>query len=291
MWNIFRAKLCLFLALAAIALGVDQSTSAEDHSFDREANSCVETPTDTVPRGTALLVHGLNNRPSIMDELGAEFRRLGFSTFQSSLPWHGASSDIEPTLSNLRSAVSHCAGLALAGNQKAKHVAIGFSLGGALITDFVLNNNEAAFDTLILFAPAINLTTKARLGSNLTFLRHLNINIPTLANKEIRNSRWVPAELYHSLYELSGQLRSIEPDSKLNASPATIFLSTSDTLVAPRGTLDWLQSNKLLSWNVVELFPEPEISNTFNHLLVTEQGLGKNEWNRVRATLKTIVAK
>ncbi|MGR9108725.1 MAG: alpha/beta hydrolase [Gammaproteobacteria bacterium] len=125
---------------------------------------------------SALLIHGLNDSPFYMADLGEVLYRQGFNVIAILLPGHGTDTReiLEVTAEQWQAEVEK--GLQMASLVGKKTIVGGFSLGGALAIDAVLRHPE--LQGLLLFAPAIRLPYFGALY-NLTCLSGLKqISIP-----------------------------------------------------------------------------------------------------------------
>jgi len=81
---------------------------------------------------------------------------------------------------------------------------------------------------------------------------------------------------------LYGEIKELKHPEILRKIPGIIAISPDDELVSLCGLRDWLSENQLdQAWRVVELTPDPDGSDLWDHLLIDRRSLGDREWERL----------
>lgn len=209
-------------------------------------------------KGYALVVHGLNNKPEVMEPIISILTESGIYVSNLHLRGHGDNyrgqgkkarlqalksvtkeiwlSEMEKVLGELRDISS--------GSGK-KIYFVGYSLGGALGLN-LMSTGIASFDKLILFAPAIVTYKKFYLLKILSPFKRLVL--PSDMPKYYRTNDFCSIAAYMSLFELIKAAKAIEPQ-KINV-PALIFIDRFDEAVNPKGIEYFIKSKALNKWKI-----------------------------------------
>jgi alpha-beta hydrolase superfamily lysophospholipase len=118
-------------------------------------------------KGMALVIHGLNQRPEVMQGIIEQLNRAGIETLNLTLSGHEAHLDEELRLINFKRAnykqwnneVYQAFKVAekRASENKTPLFFVGNSIGGLLACDLVVSSADLNFDRMVLFAPALSI--------------------------------------------------------------------------------------------------------------------------------------
>ena len=237
---------------------------------------------------TVVLVHGLNNRPETIDPIAYKLQQEGFASIRCNLRGH-----YEPKKSKyLASADGWLEDLNLTCQEaKAKNgdgpiFAIGFSLGGTVILNHLLDNPGFQFERLVLLAPAIKLTPTCQAGPVARLIGHLPFSIPSIAPPTHRAFTFTPLRAYKGLFDLISRLHRPEALERFRELEVLLLIDRKDELVSARQTAKWIEHSKLDSWTIKYLNPAYGISRHRHHLIVDEQCLDSNSWKVLTESVK-----
>jgi len=190
-------------------------------------------------RGTAVLVHGLNNPPELMEYLHPLLDAEGFSALTVKLAGHAAPEDPPPSsgtvwIDNIRAAVRE----AEAANPAGPVIIIGYSVGATAAILLAAAEDAPRIDGLILLAPALALRPVAQLGRLLLPLQRFGLSLPSLAPRATRLRDTTPLRSYAALFELAD--RAAVADLRGLASiPTLAVVARDDEYVSSARALRW----------------------------------------------------
>lgn len=227
--------------------------------------------TSAPPRGVVLALHGLNNRPEVMEPLIGELTLSGFHVLlvpPASAGGHLAARWLEQIETAYCRAAQAYPGAELS--------ALGYSTGGALIAAFMAAHPQHRLVRVVLLAPALSLTRKSIMIRLLTPLRFVGLALPSLAPKEYRAAAFTPLSAYHALFELSDGLQKTADTTGLNRAQGLVILNPEDELVDYRGVRRWLEAHAP-AWRVTALHSQGRAH--WAHLIITPAALGESAWH------------
>lgn len=260
---------------------------------ERELSLDVPTllsPSDQDARGVLLFVHGLNLNPAAMLPLRTKLLGLGYPSYQVVLSGHSriAENDEPFDASRWRDDV-------VTGYREVRRrypqlpvYIVGYSLGGLLAVDVVQRYSDITPRGLVLIAPAVSLHTVIEGTSLLQLFPALAMRVPNIAPEGYRRFSKTPLFWYQNTMSLYWDLAEGEVgDSQLAQIPALVFLNPSDELVSCDGVKSWIAERGLQGrWSVEVAHPIPEISHSPKHLMIDEDSLGRDEWQRMVGTIE-----
>ena len=239
------------------------------------------------PKFVALVVHGLNNRPSKMADVRRALNTLGGNVLQVGLPGHrgylpdDGSNPYTAWTGHLRAAL--CLAQQQAKNKKIPFVFVGYSLSGALYLDILGQNTEPIFkaDAQVLFAPALSLRWTSYL-----------VKAFFLFGEEYYLNSWSP-ETYRmmagaKMKHYKGLFRTIDSlhhhvDPKIHNIPTLVIMDPKDELVSLRGIKKFVSKNKLTHWQINEVDnSESNLKDKLHHLVTSQEAVGPNMWSEIR---------
>ncbi len=244
------------------------------------------------PVGVALVLHGLNLRPSAMDDIAGFLSDNGLEVVRLSLKGHSEDERNADLLEQFKSVSlpiwrqeTMCAYLQAAEIAQRKNlplVLVGFSLGGALGLDLTTQLQRAAFDKQILFAPAIDLKATSYLLAPLTIFPSLVI--PSFSSKKFRVNEGTPMAAYGALYALVSDLeQSVDSNHNMET---LLFIDDDDELVSASGLENFMADKGFDRWTIYRVTKTQETSTSLNHLMISEETVGRKTWlkmtNRMR---------
>ncbi len=232
------------------------------------------------PRGAAIVIHGLNNTPEIMNALIEYLNKQELHVLRIALSRKAALEEWRR-----QAEAAYCLS---AGRFKGLPLyALGYSTGAALLIDFAAGSGPKKFKKMVLLAPPLRLRFTSKLLRPLTILRHLGLALPSFAPREYRASGTTPLQEYDNLFRLVESLER-QRSSALKSASAIVLMSEEDELVSCRGVQRWLEEHEV-DWKLTKLNPQPG-NGGYDHMIVTPESLGKKEWQRVRQIISEFLA-
>lgn len=242
------------------------------------------------PQAVALVVHGLNLRPTAMNDIAWLLQQAGADVLTISLSGHAVELDEDSRLLQFREAdfgvwqADVARGVAMA-EERARELQrplylVGFSLGGLLSADYLslrASLDGVQVDRMVLFAPAIVLRWSSY--ALMPFQVFPDIFLPSVAPELYRANDYAPASAYLSLYDGVRLIRDSAKDG-LNV-PTLLFMNPRDELVSDNGLRDFINHSGLSRWQYVEVQKSGGAGATLDHLIIGPHSLGEETWQQV----------
>jgi len=293
----------MFALVSGDCVGVDSWSALQAIKSEQAAQGHAESertlvllaarPAGATPRGVAVVVHGLNLRPSRMGDLVEVLVEAGFDVVRAALSGHGGNVETAKTvtrarfLADMHAAV--CVAVARARERSSAPeplpvVLVGFSLG-ALVSQDLVNTSaftRSPFAVQILFAPAIAVKPLAHAVRALWFWPTLSL--PSLSLEEYRASPGTTLAAYNALF--TSRAAVLGGPLERSRVPTLVFIHPDDELVSLAGTRALIEAKGLKSWqvDVVDKVGHGH-SRTVNHLIIDQRSFAASEWQRVAARL------
>lgn len=237
-------------------------------------------------RGVAVVVHGLNNDPAVMDPLATMLAKNGVECCRLSL-YGGYNRNSSPEqvkkvwLSRMAMAREQASDRA--GSDPV--LILGYSLGALVAIASLDRESEPVIDRMALIAPPVALTRIAGLVRYLVFLSKFGVVLPSAAPRSVRQRWGTPLNEYAAMLDLSDSLKYVAGPGALSATPTRVFAVPDDELVDLAGLRSWVAKNNLGLWSVSEVKDRQPEKLSYSHLLVTEPSLGESAWNWLQREL------
>ena len=228
------------------------------------------------PRGVILVVHGLNNKPELMQPLIAELTASGFHALRLSLVREGT--DLEQHWRQQLEAAYCEAGRRFPDLPRS---AAAYSMGAALVTDFMARFPDHRLQSAVLFAPALSLPKFTALLRPLLPLRVLGLGLPSFAPGDYTAKPFTSLRAYQGLYNVIDGLRSTEDVSGLAKPRVLVLMRPNDELVSFTGLQRWIAARQLSKWKLEALSSQCAGVHRFAHLIMLPESLGDEEWRRM----------
>ncbi|MCL1587396.1 MAG: lysophospholipase [Actinomycetia bacterium] len=242
----------------------------------------IETDTES-GIGLVLVVHGLNNKPEVMDSLIGVLVDSGFHCMRVSLYEDAPDGRADPSeiTRAWRAILANAYATAQDRYPDLPRFALSYSLGALTTISFLDTETAPTFDRMVLLAPPVALTRSASLVRALTPLGRFNIALPSAAPKAIRARRGTPLSEYAAMLELVDKVDTLRHPEKLGQIPTAIYLDPDDELVGYAGVLDWIHRNGLEKWSPRGFKGRDPEGRTYSHLMVLEKSLGSVAWTEL----------
>ncbi len=276
------------LLLISLCLGLTAccARSVEVQDPDREAPRW-QRRTASPPRGVVLVAHGLNLRPSAMDELCTTLNARGFDTYRISLTGHHTAHEETFPASQWVKDFAEGYQTAHTSEPKTPIYIIAFSAGALLATHFLDSTPdlEPIPRRMVFLAPALSLRLLPRSAYILRWFGTLNLRIPNLAPSAYRRFRLTPLFWYDNLIDVYEETRVLTRSERLRPIPTLLLMSRDDELISFTGLKSWIEVNQLETWKLQELQPHPIEPDLYEHLIIDELSLGIDQWREMVLTI------
>lgn len=233
------------------------------------------------PKGAVLLVHGLNNIPSILDDLSDLFYEMGYNTHYVTLKGHKP--DIQETDITEQDWINDL----LEEYKKIKQetpqlpvIAAGFSLGALVImATQSIHYEHFIINRMILFSPSFFIRHDFSFMKNI--LRKIGqFRAISLTPKPIRNYRYLPLGFYANLFALKDIVKHHQ-FKKLNI-PTIVILDKKDEAISLSKISRSIEKNHLTQWEIFPIKIQSRISwKKWHHLSIMKSSLGTAEWHKL----------
>ncbi|MBL6989596.1 MAG: alpha/beta hydrolase [Bacteriovoracaceae bacterium] len=234
------------------------------------------------PTGVAIVVHGLNTRPSKMDDIAKALVKKGIKVLRVALSGHRG--DIEELKSVTRPKwlkelfATYCLALKETKKHNIPIFYIGYSLGGMLGLDLmsIQSGELITFDKMLLFAPAITPHSYTRL-IKLVKILGLSFIIPSFSPKAYKANPGTSVAAYMSTFASIDHFLKHSKDrlKKLNI-PTIVYAEKNDELVSYNALSSFIHSNNFTNWKLTLV----KSSNVFRHLIIDQKSLGSTQWSK-----------
>ncbi len=239
-------------------------------------------------KGFALVIHGLNQKPNVMQSVIDRLNDEGIETLNLTLSGHNmVNLGDEQRLKSFKSVTyKQWRGEVYQAFEVAKKRAeenkvplffVGYSLGGLLGCDLMVSSPEVSFERMVLFAPALSIHYYSHIFT--LFSSFPNVVIPSFSPEEYRANTGTPIGAYNALYEAIDHFEDNLSD-RINI-PTILFIDKSDELVSYTGILELINTQKLTHWQVESIKKGEDARADYNHLIVDEPSVGSRQWEHM----------
>lgn len=265
-WNGFLADLLAKFNQEEIERGVDQTNCTE-----------IFFPTNTI-HAVAVVMHGLNQKPSLMNDVAREMALRGVLCIRGVFSGHGG--DAQALASVTRDVwVADVCRVAQFGSTVAKHfgvplVAVGFSLGGLLVVDAAANaQNPPRFQRAVLLAPAF---TPSFWASCLRMTRYFpRFPVPSFSPLAYRANNVLPGCAYSALFASAERVECLAK----SPFPAVVYINPRDEIVSFSSIKKFIHKKQgVLGWPVKSVLRSPEVRGGYRHFLFSRSDMGEHVW-------------
>ena len=264
--------------------GIDQSEKYSMRWYDSK------NPGET--RGVALVIHGLNLRPSRMEPIINMLTDSGIDALNLSLWGHGQNYDRHAHSNPARARLAAfksvtyqlwrdeiCSAFSAAKSRSDINAVplflIGFSLGGLMGADLLATEPGVQFDKMVLFAPAIKMHLRNYIIRVLAPFPRLTI--PSFTLESYQSNDGTPMAGYNALFEsLNSFAENAGPGVNL---PTLVFIDPEDEIVSYYRLKQMVQDESLDQWEFYMVQKEnTEGPAKIHHLIIDAPSTGENVW-------------
>ena len=239
-------------------------------------------------KGIALVIHGLNQKPTVMQSINGRLNDEGVETLNLTLSGHDmVNFGDEQRLKSFKSVTfkqwrgevykAFKAAKKRAEEKKVPLFFVGYSLGGLLGCDLIASRPDVSFERMVLFAPALSIHYSSKVLALLSSFP--NVVIPSFSPEEYRANAGTPIGAYNALYEAIDHFEDNLSD-RINI-PTILFIDESDELVSYTGLMELINTQKLSHWQVESIKKGDDAQTHYNHLIVNEASVGSQQWEHM----------
>ena len=234
---------------------------------------------DTDVAGVTLVIHGLNTKPDKMRPLGAELNAMKQDVLLVKLTGHdqdlAAFRQVTRAtfLLDVEEAVKRASAESRA---KAKPLnLVAFSLGGLVAIDLV-SEGRAAFERMVLLAPALAVHGRSHLIKIFVPFGH-GFLVPSFSPEAYRANPGTSIAAYLALFE---SLSAIQATPLLKANvPTLVLIDQDDELVSASRLAALIRDKALTEWRLEAISAnESTVRPKYHHLIIDEPTLGPTPW-------------
>lgn len=249
--------------------------------------------TESEPKGTFLVVHGLNIRPSALDQICGFLAGLGYHSYRVTLRGHNQPVEETFPAAEWQRDVTTAYSLVRERFPTLPTYTLGYSIGGLLLTDMVDSQSPPERPKgMVLLAPAISLRPIVNISSSLAISPPAPWSIPNVAPAAYRRYELTPLFWYSNTLEIYGEMDHLRDAPGLKSVPTLLVLNPDDELVSEDGTRRWVSENHLApEWRIALIYPDTSERYLKEHLIVDSQSLGVSGWEYLKAVIKDFLSR
>ncbi|MEM7340583.1 MAG: alpha/beta hydrolase [Actinomycetota bacterium] len=240
------------------------------------------------PLSVAIVVHGLNTKASLMDELIEVLVAGGHHCARVSLYGSGGVSagNGAPVRERWREIYASACDEAATRFPTLPLTGVAFSLGSLITLDYLGRDPTRSFKSLVLLAPPLSLRPVAQLVRYLVPLSRTGLRLPSAAPKSVRQRWATPLSEYSALLDLASDVGRVADGPRLRQTPCLVMVSPNDELVDAAGVSRWVEAHGLgARWTTTAVMERRSITPSRRHLIVTEASIGAEAWRSLRTAV------
>ncbi len=291
--------LAILLNACSNQASLHESASSVDASKQAVpvVNQWSNIPKSKDVKGIALVAHGLNQKPNVMQSVIDRLNGEGVETLNLTLSGHDmANLGDEQRLKSFKSVTyiqwrgevyqAFKAAKKRAEENKVPLFFVGYSLGGLLGCDLIASRSDVSFERMVLFAPALSIHYSSQVLE--IFSSFPNIVIPSFSPEEYRANAGTPIGAYNALYEAIDHFENNLTD-RINI-PTILFIDESDELVSYTGLLELIHTQNLTHWQVEPIKKGDDARTHYSHLIVDAPSVGSQQWEHMLSKMVRLLS-
>jgi esterase/lipase len=247
------------------------------------SNNWIDFKPQSSPTSLALLVHGLNNKPEILSEIGALLAQKGILARIVRLRGHDTNSTWPKNLNandwikDINAAYFNLVQLYPDKNC----INVSYSLGASVVLSAMKKNQRMLF-----LAPAVSLKSKTIPIRVLSSLDFLGLSLRSFSSPEFRAHDHTSLLAYSALFETVNDSQHVMNYDNIKKTNIKIFIDPDDELISIKKLYSWAKDNELLA-SITELKRDQPKVDYPAHLIIDKQTLGENAWNTLENELNS----
>ena len=272
------------------ALGGCCFVGPSDHaSLPTEISKLEETPSSPA-RGTIVIAHGLNQRPSSMDFLASFFRSRGHHTLRLTLAGHDTPTGEPFAATTWSTEIRKAFQIMRDRYPSLPTLYLGYSMSGLAAIQALDSDASFSPSRMILIAPALSLRTIVESARFLRWFPATTFSVRNLAPQAYRRYPRTPLFWYQNVAEMYDETRSLKNPDRARSIPTLVFANPRDELVSLEGLQSWIADNQLSdSWKVRVIRPQTADPRLAEHLLIDNRALGADAWGTMEQEILTFI--
>ena len=253
-------------------------------------------------KSLALVTHGLNLKPSRMNEIVKTLTASGALVLRLSLSGHRGSKVeqlnvlLEQWLNSYELAINI---LIKKKKELEKHSQIdyplysfSYSLGSLIHLNAVMKLDQKIFKHSLMLAPAAWIKWYSYWAKILFFLPDY-ISIPSANHRHYRSQRGTSLASYRALYQGIDKWHNFhEAKSLKSIAPLTIIMDPEDELVSLDKIKEFLKKHPEIQANIIEIQnAQALIKPSFHHLIIDKKSVGEGQWSLIQGEIRSTLKK
>lgn len=270
-----------------------EELNTSSYSIKAEESSSLSYPQNgTKPQFVAIVVHGLNLRPSKMKAFENLLHGHNAITLRVALEGHRGSLEEQKHVTWQKWQQQYHDHFCLAQSLAKKHsvplINLSFSLGALVSLGHVGNQENWPYLKTIFIAPAAWIHWYGNIPSWFNFLGG-GIGIPSKNLKEYRSQATTSLAAYEAM--ANGRNEIEEMPSQLLKNETLIIMDPNDELVSLKKIKQFLNEKNIQDfWDILEVSnKETTLKKSYHHLIVDEKSLGANQWKALQERLSAFL--
>lgn len=244
------------------------------------------------PNAVVLLIHGLNQKPSMWKDMIVFLNSLGAHVYRLTLKGHGGG-PFEDMTSVTADAWRQNVIDAYNDMDSRFHdipkILVGYSTGALVALDYQLIQGHVCFAKQILFAPAIALQDYTFLLKPLTYLASY---LPSQSPEAYRaNFKGTAMAAYRAMFKLLDKVENTGDYQAINTD-TLIFINPEDELIDYEGLIKLREVHHLDTWIMAPILNQKtDLEPATRHLIIDSMSLGRDGWTYVTSTMNEFYRK
>lgn len=240
------------------------------------------------PKFIALVVHGLNLKPSKMKALEDTLMDKGSLVIRVALEGHRGNLEEQKVITWQSWQEQFHDHFCLAQNLSKKYsvplINLSFSLGSLVSLGHIANQESWPYDKAVFIAPAAWIHWYGNIPAWFNFLGG-SIGIPSKNLVEYRSQGTTSLAAYEAMAQ--GRKLIEEMPAQLLKNPALIVIDPDDELVSIKKIQQFLKEKKIQKhWRLYRVNNrESTLKKSYHHLIIDENSLGKRQWKALQQRL------
>jgi len=242
------------------------------------------------PKSTVVLVHGLNQRPSTMDDFAVTLAGMGHNVYRISLNGHHSDTPQSAACAQWGADVSNAIEEAHQHYPHSSISVIGYSLGALATINALSRDTTRRPEAVVLLAPPVALRAIGSLATITQLFPDSSFSVPSLTPARYRLFSTLPMTWYSHVADMIDKVKVCTGSDQLAAIPTLILLSPADELISWSGVEGWISRCGLTkNWHMKAVRPAESSVPAFEHVLFDPQSLGVEPWQYVTTELRNFL--
>lgn len=255
---------------------------------ESQISQLIEAQNPEKPQFIAIVVHGLNLKPSKMAALEKLLLEKGGAVLRVALEGHRGSLEEQKivTWSSWQDQFHehYCLAQEIAKKHRVPLINLSFSLGALVSLGHVANQEHWPYRKAIFIAPAAWIHWYGKIPAWFSFLGR-GLGIPSKNLKDYRAEDTTSMAAYEAM--ANGRNEVAEISATILKNEALVIIDPDDELVSLKKTKEFIAEKGLEDfWQIFQVNNnETTLKKSYHHLIIDEPSLGTNQWNALQQRL------